>query len=265
MPVDSTKKTIGVAIAVSLVCSVLVSLAAVSLNPIQKRNKKLDRLENILVAGELLIDKARIEQTYRDRIVPVIIKLETGERLPEEKYNEVLNVEDFDIRKVAEDAVYGRAVPPEHDIAQIKRMPRYMTVYLVKEDGETSKIILPVYGRGLWSTLYGFMALDRDLKTIKGVTFYEHGETPGLGGEVDNPRWKKTWKGKHAFDDDWNVRIKVIKGRVDTSKPDSKYKVDGISGATITTRGVDNLVRFWLGPNGYGPFIKKLRGDWTDG
>ncbi len=133
-----------------------------------------------------------------------------------------------------------------------------MVVYIVVEEGKTSKFILPIYGRGLWSTMYGFMALDRDLKTIRGFTFYEHGETPGLGGEVDNPRWKATWEGKRAFDDEWNLKIQVIKGRVDSSSSEAIYQVDGLSGSTITTRGVNNLVRFWLGEDGYGPFLKKL-------
>ena len=151
----------------------------------------------------------------------------------------------------------GKLIPSSEDIAQLKRMPKYMAVYFVKEDGEIKEIILPIYGKGLWSTMYGFMALDSDLQTIRGFTFYEHGETPGLGGEVDNPNWKKIWKGKKAFDEEWNVKIEVIKGRVDPSSDNAKYQIDGLSGSTLTTRGVDNLVKFWLGDNGYGPFLEK--------
>jgi Na+-transporting NADH:ubiquinone oxidoreductase subunit C len=136
-----------------------------------------------------------------------------------------------------------------------------MVVYLVKEDNKVDKIVLPVYGKGLWSTMYGFMALDKDLKTVKGFTFYDHAETPGLGGEIDNPRWKNSWKEKQAFDEEGNVKIEVIKGQVDTSRPDAKYQIDGISGATLTARGVDHLVQFWLGDNGYGLLIKSLRED----
>ena len=107
--------------------------------------------------------------------------------------------------------------------------------------------------------MFGFVALGSDLRTIEGFTFYEHGETPGLGGEVDNPNWKKTWQGKKAFGEDWEVKIEVIKGRVDPSSDKAKYQVDGLSGSTLTTRGVDYLVKFWLGDNGYGPFLKRLR------
>jgi Na+-transporting NADH:ubiquinone oxidoreductase subunit C len=93
---------------------------------------------------------------------------------------------------------------------------------------------------------------------VKGFTFYEHAETPGLGGEIDNPRWKNSWKGKHVHDKEGNVIIEVIKGQVDTSRPESKHQVDGLSGATLTARGVDHLVKFWLGNNGYGLFLKRL-------
>jgi Na+-transporting NADH:ubiquinone oxidoreductase subunit C len=93
------------------------------------------------------------------------------------------------------------------------------------------------------------------------VTFYDHAETPGLGGEVDNPRWKDSWKGKQAIDETGKVKIEVLKGVVDTSRPESKYQIDGLSGATLTTRGVDNIVKFWLGDDGYGSLLKRLKED----
>jgi Na+-transporting NADH:ubiquinone oxidoreductase subunit C len=143
-------------------------------------------------------------------------------------------------------------------------MPKFMVLYRVLEKGRTIKYILPVYGKGLWSTMYGFIALDTDLTTIQGFTFYEHGETPGLGGEVDNPRWKQIWVGKQAYDAEGRVQIRVIKGRVDPSAPEARFQIDGLSGSTLTTRGVDNLVRFWLGPDGYGPTMERLREEGTD-
>lgn len=259
MSVEGTKKTIGVALAVSLVCSVLVSVSVVSLKPLQERNKKLERIKNILAAGGLLHQETAIDKIYEERINPKVINLETGEFLPEESYGKELSPDSFDVKKLAKDLQYGKVLSSKRDLAQIKSIPRYMVIYMVVEEGRTEKIILPIYGRGLWSTMYGFIALDSDLKTIQGFTFYEHGETPGLGGEVDNPLWKAMWKGKHAFDNEWNVKIEVIKGRVDRTSSKAIYQVDGLSGSTITTRGVNNLVRFWLGEDGYGPFLKKLR------
>ena len=129
---------------------------------------------------------------------------------------------------------------------------------MVEHDGELDKIILPVRGAGLWSTLYGFLALENDLNTVAGLGFYEHGETPGLGGEVDNPKWKALWPGKEVYDDG-QVAIELIKGSVDASTRNAENKVDGLSGATLTSRGVSNLVQFWMGDNGYKLFLKNLR------
>jgi Na+-transporting NADH:ubiquinone oxidoreductase subunit C len=256
---DSTKKTLVVTLGVCLVCSILVSTAAITLKHRQEENKKLERLKNILIAGDLLRDDTKIELTFQEKIKAELIHLETGKTVPPSDYNDALDVEKFDINKLARDPNYGQSIPGDQDMAQIRRMPKYMAIYKVIENNQTTKIILPVYGNGLWDMMYGFIALDTDLRTIKGFTFYEHGETPGLGGEVDNPRWKQLWVNKEAYDVNGNIKIAVIKGKVDPSSPDAKYQVDGLSGSTLTTRSVHRLIRFWLGDNGYNPFIQRLR------
>ncbi|MBN2429415.1 MAG: Na(+)-translocating NADH-quinone reductase subunit C [Deltaproteobacteria bacterium] len=259
MSKETKKKTVAVAFGVCLVCSVLVSAAAVSLSGIQAQNKKLDRLKNILLAGDMFSKNVDIEQIYKENIDTQIINLENGSVVPEKDYNEKLDPQKFDIKKMADDPQYGKAIPADEDKTGIKRQPRFMVIYKVVKDGKVKKIILPVYGKGIWSTMYGFIALGEDLQTVTGFTFYEHGETPGLGGEVDNPRWKRSWVGKKAFDEKGNVVIEVIKGTVDQSGPKAESQIDGLSGATLTTRGVDNLVRYWLGKNGYGPYLANLR------
>jgi len=259
MSKETKKKTIAVAFGVCLVCSILVSAAAVSLSGIQAQNKKLDKLKNILMAGDLYSKGIDAENTYKENIEAQIINLESGNVLPEADYNESLNPEKFDIKKMADDSEYGKKIPADEDRANIKRQPKFMVVYKVVKDGKVEKIIFPIYGKGLWSTMYGFIALGKDLRTVTGFTFYEHGETPGLGGEVDNPRWKQSWVGKKAFDDSWNVAIKVIKGKVEKNDPKAVFQIDGLSGSTLTTRGVDNLVQYWLGKNGYGPYLASLR------
>ena len=261
MSSDSTKKTILVALGVCLVCSVLVSSAAVALSKIQDENKKLDKLTNILSAGELLQEGRDVTEIYNEKIKPVMIELETGSLVPNDQFDDKFNIETFNIKNIASDPKLSTKIDPDNDIADIKRKPKYMVIYEVFEGDKIDKYILPIYGKGLWSTLYGFIALDRDLQTIKGLTFYEHGETPGLGGEVDNPKWKNSWKGKQAFNDNGKVIIQVIKGIVDQSSSASNHQIDGLSGSTITTRGVDNLVNFWLGENGYGPFFDKQEGE----
>ncbi len=260
MASESITKTIGVVVAICFVAAIFVSSAAVGLKPIQEENKKLDLLKNILIAGDLYNSaEPNVSETFNSKIIGEIIDLQNGILVPEGNYDDVLNLEEFDIKAVASSSLHGKEISSDKDIASIQRMPKEVAIYKVNSDEGVEKYILPIYGKGLWSTMYGFIALDKDLHTIKGFTFYEHGETPGLGGEVDNPRWKNQWVGKQAFDEDWNLKIEVIKGRVDPSSDKAKYQIDGLSGSTLTTRGVSNLVKFWLGEEGYGPFITKLR------
>ena len=148
----------------------------------------------------------------------------------------------------------------EQDIASIRRRADYSTVYVVENtDGSIKTLILPIHGYGLWSTLYGFMALESDLQTVVGLGFYQHAETRGLGGEVDNPNWKAQWQGKVVYDESGDVDISVIKGSVDPNSPKAEHQIDGLAGATLTSRGVESLVRFWLGEDGFGPFLDHLR------
>ncbi|PIQ07788.1 MAG: Na(+)-translocating NADH-quinone reductase subunit C [Ignavibacteriales bacterium CG18_big_fil_WC_8_21_14_2_50_31_20] len=262
---DSTKKTLLVALGVCFVASILVSTAAVELKPIQELNKELDLRKNILSAGDLYHDGIDINSIFKEKISAQIIDLATGEFIPESDYDDVLNIEKFDVEEIASSDKWGKDIPTSEDIAGIKIMPKAMAIYTVKDDSNNvEKYILPIYGKGLWSTLYGFIALAKDMTTVKGFTFYQHGETPGLGGEVDNPKWKNSWVGKQIFDQASNLKIEVIKGAVDRGSESAKYQIDGLSGATITTRGVNNLVRFWLSGNGYGPFLSKLKGESND-
>ena len=132
-------------------------------------------------------------------------------------------------------------------------------MYLHYDDNALNAIILPIRGYGLWGTMKGYLALKPDFKTIIGLEFFDHKETPGLGGEIDNPKWKAIWKDKEVFSDSGEVVISVIKGSVDKSSDQSKYQVDGLSGATITSNGVTNLLSFWLGDMGYGPLIENIK------
>jgi len=265
MSSDSTKKTIMVALGVCLVCSILVSTAAVSLGPIQAENKQLDKIKNILAAGGIDYNNQDPQQIYKERIKPVTVDLETGDVINPDEKSDLLEPKNFDIKKVSNEPELSESIPASEDIAGIKRKPTYMTVYeVLGSEDSIEKYIFPVYGKGLWSTMYGFISLDNKLKTVEGITFYEHGETPGLGGEVDNPKWKASWIGKQAFNDNGEFIIDVIKGKVDPSSPDANHEIDGLSGATLTTRGVDNLLKYWLGDKGYGAFMEKVREEGSD-
>lgn len=249
---ETTSKTIGVTLAVSLVSSILVATAAVKLKPIQEANKELDKKKNVLVAGGLLAKGIDVNKVFAEKIKEQTIDLKSG------KINDKIDPQKLNVRKAATEPASSMALGKKQDVAKIRRVAKNQVVYFVTDGDSYKKVILPIYGKGLWSTMYGFLALNKDLKTIEAITFYEHGETPGLGGEVDNPKWKKIWEGKKAFDDKGNVAIQVIKGAVDTTRPDAKFKVDGLSGATLTTIGVDHTVKFWLGSSGYGPFLAQL-------
>ena len=263
---DGIKKIITVSLGVCLVCSIFVCSAAVFLKPMQTANKELDKIKNILVAGDLLKEGEDPVEIYKAKIEAAIVEVATGEILPEEKYDDDLNVETYDIKVIEKHPKYGMEIPADKDTPGIGKMPKFMIIYMVKDaDGGVEKYILPLYGKGLWGTMYGFIAMDKDLMTVAGFTFYEHVETPGLGGEVDNAKWKGSWKGKKALAADGTILINVIKGLVDKTRPEAISQIDGLSGSTLTTRGIDNLVKFWLGENGYAKFFAKLRKDGSNG
>ena len=253
LPNDSVKKTLTVAFALCLVCSVLVSGAAVVLKPMQEANKALDKKKNILQIAGLTEEGKSIDELF-EKIETRVIDMATGEYVTE------VDPLTYDQRKAASDPKQYIALSVEDDVASIKRRAKYTSVYLVKDDnGQTKSIILPVHGYGLWSTLYGFLALENDAKTVVGLGFYEHAETPGLGGEVDNPEWRRKWIGKQVYNDAGDVIIKVIKGAVTESTPDADSKVDALSGATLTSRGVENMLHYWLGKQGYNKYLNKMR------
>lgn len=248
---ESMKKVLTVAISLCLVCSVFVSAAAVLLRDAQQANKALDKKRNILAAAGLLKEGVSIEEQFASVQVRAI-EFATGQ------YTDAVDPATFDQRKATKNSALSVKVAAEEDIAKISRQSRYGLVYLVSNEEGVNKVILPIKGYGLWSTLYGFLALEKDLNTVAGLGFYEHGETPGLGGEVDNPLWKAHWPGKSVYEDG-AVKLSVIKGAVDPSSPNATYQVDGLSGATLTSRGIHNLVQYWMGESGYAKFLSNLK------
>lgn len=256
---DSIQKTLLVAILLCLVCSIIVAGAAVSLKPLQVANKQLDKNKNILAAAGLLVEGESIEEQFK-QITTRIVNLETGAYATDTELAEIkaagYNPEAFDQKKSSKDNKLSAPLAADKDIASIKRLEKFAAIYTVQKDGVVEKMILPVHGYGLWSTLYGFLALEGDLETVIGLGFYSHAETPGLGGEVDNPSWKALWAGKKLYNAEGELAIQVIKGK---AAPGSQHDVDGLSGATLTGRGVSNLVNFWLGENAFGPFLSTAK------
>ena len=254
MPNDSPQKTLFVALVLCLVCSIAVASASVLLRPLQERNKTLAmRTEILRVAG--LFEEGKDVNALFEQIEARVVDLETGE------YVDHIDVVTYDHIEAARDPELSVPVPRDDDIARIFTRAKYAPVFLVKDGDEVKTIILPVYGYGLWSTMYAFVALGPDGRTVEGVTFYQHGETPGLGAEVENPKWQANWKGKVAIADDGRVQFQVNKGSVDPNSPEVEYAVDGLTGATLTSDGVTNLMQYWLGENGFGPYLAQIRAE----
>lgn len=253
---DTIKKTLIVAVSLCLVCSALISFSAVELRDLQEANKTLDKQNKILSAAGLLKEGSDVSELFKS-IDSKIVNLETG------KFDFDINVLDYDEGSFSRNPETSIELSSDKDIALLKRRENFQTVYLHFENEDLNAIILPVRGYGLWGTMKGYLALRPDFKTIIGLEFFDHKETPGLGGEIDNPKWKAIWKGKEVFSNSGDVVISVIKGSVDKSSNQSKYQVDGLSGATITSNGVTNLLSFWLGDMGYGPLIENIKSSET--
>ncbi|MEK9605331.1 MAG: Na(+)-translocating NADH-quinone reductase subunit C [Gammaproteobacteria bacterium] len=245
---ESVQKTITVALVLCLVCAVVVSSAAVILRPAQAVNEKANMQMNILQAAGLYDPQQSIQDQFQI-VTTRLVNLETGE------FVEGIDAERYNQRKASKDPSMNRVLSGEEDIASIKRQAKIAKIYLIENGDQIEKIILPIHGYGLWSTLYGFMALEGDGNTVAGLGFYEHAETPGLGGEVDNPNWKAQWTGKQVYNGD-AVALRLVKGGADRS---DSYGVDALSGATLTSRGVDNLLKFWMSDAGFKPFLDNLK------
>ena len=260
---DTISGTLLVAIVLCVVCSVMVSSAAVLLRPRQEANRKLDQQRNVLLAAGVDVDgmsSTELVAMFNDetKVQRVLIDLSTGDVVDAEVAG--IDLATYDPQKAAKTPdLSTRVSSAAGPTPGVSRREKYAFVYQIMTDGKVDQFVLPIYGKGLWSTLYGFLALEGDIRTVGGITFYEHKETPGLGGEVDNPAWKTKWPGKQVFDDQWNVDFQVIKGAVDPNSVKAPHQVDGLSGATITSRGVSNLVQYWVGPDGFGKFLEKQR------
>ena len=250
---DTVKQTIIIAAALSLVCSVIVSVAAVKLRPIQDKNKALDKKTNILMAASLYEEGAPVEELFKKYVEPKLVNLADG------SYVEGQEAEEYDQYKEVKNASERLVLDPKIDVAGLRMIARYAVVYEVKKEGKLEQVVVPIHGKGLWSTLYGFVSVSSDGNTIKGLGYYDHGETPGLGGEVDNPKWKASWNGKQINDNEGNLQIEVIKGKVDLARDEALHQVDGLSGATITGRGVSHMVQFWLGERGFKKYFERIK------
>lgn len=258
-PKSNNSKTITVALTLCLVCSVLVSAVAVGLKPAQVENARLDRNKNILVAAGMFDPASDTNQDVAERFKDFeveIVDLNAGNYLDDDalKAAGIPDRNAYDASQAAKNKALSEDLG-DNDPASIGRKPKYAKVYVKNDDaGNPEMVVLPVQGYGLWGTMYGFLTLESDMNTIKGISFYEHKETPGLGARIEEPKWRAMWSGIHAYDESGDVATGVTKA----GNPKENW-VDGISGATLTSRGVSNMIQFWLGEQGYKPYLDHVR------
>jgi Na+-transporting NADH:ubiquinone oxidoreductase subunit C len=253
--------TFRFAATISVVASIIVATLSVALKDRQEHNRLLDVQKKVIDVAGLIrpgekLSSDEVVDRYNDAIRPVVIDLSSGADAPE------IDATAFDQRRASHDPATSTTAPDNN--AGLTRLPNHAVVYHVMNGDDVSGLILPIEGSALWGTVYGFIALSSDLRTIQGITFYEHKETPGLGGEIENLGWRALWEGRRAFDDDWIPQIRVIKGPAG-SGDHAPFEVDGLAGATITGRGITNLVQFWLGSHGFGPYLERFRTERANG
>ena len=275
---ESLGNVLTVSVVLCLVCSAVVSVAAVALKPRQLENEKLAKQRNRLLAARVIApdvsDSDEIAAAYGRRVRTQWVDLRTGEPVPAPP----VDSKEADFEAAADDESLSAPIPAVYQLPG--RRPDLSPVYqILSEDGsKVERLVLPVTGRGLWSTLRAYLALDvnldepnpRDRFPIAGITFYEQAETAGLGAEVENPLWQAEWNGRFAFTEEWTPEFEVAKQAAAEGSDAARYQVDALAGATITSNGVEYMINYWLSsdheaaggagtvPGAYGNYLRKL-------
>ena len=254
---DSPRKAILVVLLTAVVCSSLVSAAVVILRPIQLNNQLLDRSRNIMSLTGLL---PAGEVPGDDEMLELFKSLDTRMAdIDQGRFDDTLDAITFDMRRAVNDPDLGTGVPGADDVASLGRRSRYAPVYIVWDGDELDRIILPVRGAGMWSMMYGYIALEADFTTVAGMTFYEQNETPGLGDQITHPHWLAQWRGKQIYDHTGVTLFNVSEGVVDPGSVHAPFQVDALTGATVTGNAVTDLVHYWFGPHGYKTLLDNIK------
>lgn len=257
MSKDSPQRAILVVLLTAVICSSLVSAAVVVLRPIQLENQMLERSLNIMKLTDLLppdreVGEDEMLELYK-RLDLRIINIDTA------GYDSEIDPGTFNQSRARNDPELSVAIPASLDQARLGRRSRYAPIYLVWNEDRLNRVILPLSGSGMWSMLNGYIALEQDLNTIAGMTFYEQNETPGLGDQITHDHWLEKWTGRKVYDYQGNPRFRISEGTVEPGSASAEFEVDALTGATVTANAVTALVHYWFGPHGYQPFLLALR------
>ncbi|WP_299345524.1 NADH:ubiquinone reductase (Na(+)-transporting) subunit C [uncultured Maritalea sp.] len=249
LPNESRTKTFAVAFLVAFFSAIAVSVTAVALRPIQQANLERQRTAQMEAMISALPGMADIlREAGADTMESFLVDFATANTAAN------VNPASYNFRDAMTDPASSIALSRDVDTAGIGRRPNLMPVYMLRSKGELALVVLPVYGTGYQSTIHAYLALKGDLNTVAALQVYEQGETPGLGSRITDATWQALWPGRKITDDDGVIRISVVRGSATTV-----FEVDGITGATRSTTGVANLLHFWLGDLGYGPFLTRLK------
>ncbi len=244
--------TLAFAFAVCAGCALLVSASVVVLRPFQHANQRAAREARMRALVEGIPGLAAWATGSEGATLELrAVELASGGYSTDADAEALLLAEGT--------AEEGEVLAPAKDPAGVGRMPEVAPVFELRQGNRLQSVILPVRGRGYVSQIRGYLAVAADGDTILGLTISEHGETPGLGAEIERPEWQQRWQGKRLRDEAGQVRIRVVRDAAAAGSPEAVYEVQGISGATRTGDGVGELVRFWVGPAGFGPYLERLR------
>lgn len=243
----STPRTFAVALVVAVCCAGLVAGTAVELADRIQANKDRERMARILASAGVA-DAGEIQMR--------VVELDSGRYVESEE----LGPGTFDQSDAAADPERSDPIPDDEDPAELERRERHAWVGLIHDDGRLARLVLPVRGRGYGGMIEGFVILDADGTTLRGIRFTEHDETPGLGSEITSESWRARFVGKRVYDAQGRVRIEVVPEGTSARAPDAVHRVDGISGATISSQAVSRLLRFWFGRRGFGPYLERIAG-----
>ena len=247
LPNESRTKTIGMAFLVAAVCAVLVNGATVVLRPIQAQNRAHEqqvRLEALVSAIPGMSEL--VEGAGGDALSAVVVDLETGWAAND--------VSPDTLDAALQDAANWTPLTAEQDIAGLGTRPNFTQIYILRNGEDVSLAILPIAGAGYQGPIQGMLAMHGDMNTIAGLAITEQVETPGLGARIEEPAWQAQFPGIKVRDPSGKLRFTIQRGPATND-----YEVDGITGATRTSNAMTQIIRFWMGPEGYEPFFDAVK------
>lgn len=246
-PNESRAKTIVVALLLSVVCSVLVTTATVVLRPIQTQNRAAEeqlRLDQLLASIPGMSEI--VTEAGGSALTSVIVDLTEARA--------VQRLDSASLQAALDDPGNWSQLAPEQDTAGIGARPDIAQIFLLRDEDRISLLILPILGAGYNGPIRAMLALRGDMVTIAGLTITDQSETPGLGARIEEDAWQAQFAGKQLADEAGRLQFSVARGAART-----EYEVDGITGATRTSNAITRMIRFWVGPDGYGPLIDAVR------